>query len=121
MHDFNLASKNINTQSNYVDATFHTTATVAANGTPISVDGFKSLTIEIYGTSTTRTVTFYGKSKSGILRAIQGCRVSDFTMATSTTGNNEIWQFDITGLDYVIMDLTAVAGGNVSIAGRMIA
>ena len=99
---------------------FHTTATVAANGTPFTVGTYKTLTVEIYGTSTSRTVTFYGKSKSGTLRAIQGVRLSDFTLAASTTGTAEMWQFDITGLDTVTMDLTAVAGGNVSIAGNAV-
>lgn len=103
------------------DITFHDAATVASNGTVVAVGGFKNLTVEIYGTSTSRTVTFYGKSKSGTLRPMQGVRVSDFAMSLNSTTKDEIWQFDITGLDYVVMDLTAVAGGDVSVKGRMIA
>ena len=99
-------------------ATFHTAATVAANGTDFTVGAYKTLTVEIYGTSTSRTVTFYGKSKSGTLRAISGVRLSDFTVATSTTGTGEIWQFDVTGLESVTIGLTAVSGGNVTISGN---
>ena len=103
------------------DITFQDAATGTGNGTEFSVGAYRTLTIEIYGTSTSRSVTFYGKSKSGTLRALMGVRVSDFATATSTTGTGEIWQFDITGLDYVVMDLTAVAGGNVSVKGRAVA
>jgi hypothetical protein len=101
--------------------TFQNAATTTGNGTAFVVGSYKTITVEIYGTSASRTVTFYGKSKSGTLRAIQGVRISDFTLATSTTTTGEIWQFDITGLDYVVMDLTAVAGGNVSVKGTAVA
>ena len=103
------------------DVTFHDSAIIAANGTEVTVGGYKNLTIEIYGTSTTRTVTFYGKGVSGTLRALTGVNIGDLSTATSTTATGEIWQFDITGLESVVMDLTAVAGGNVSIKGRVVA
>ena len=121
----------VGTNGLYVDAqnrtlavTFQDSATVAANGVSIPVGAYKNLTIEIYGTSTTRTVTFYGKGPSGTLRAIPGVKQSgdtNFTMAMNTINNNELWQFDVTGLEYVIMDLTAVSGGNVSVKGRLVA
>ena len=38
----------------------------------------------------------------------------------SSTGNNEIWQFDVSGLVSVVMDLTEVSGGNISIKGRLV-
>jgi hypothetical protein len=102
------------------DIIFQDTATTTGNGTAFEVGAYKTLTIEIYGTSSSRTVTFYGKSESGTLRAITGIKLSDFTTATSTTGTGELWQFDITGLKYVVIDLTAVAGGNVSVKGRAV-
>lgn len=106
---------------NFWEHTFHDAKTTTGNGTALEVKGLSTLTIEIYGTSSSRTVTFYAKSKSGTLRALMGVRLSDFATATSTTGTGEIWQFDITGLDYVVMDLTAVDGGNVSVKGRAVA
>lgn len=106
--------------NNYIAVTFQDAATPTGDGTPFVVGAYKILTVEIYGTSTTRTVTFYGKSKSGTLRALKGLNLSTWNSATSTTGSGEIWQFDITGLDYVIMNLTAVSGGNVSIKGNAI-
>lgn len=102
------------------EVVFQDASATTGNGIEFFVDGEKSLTIEIYGTSTSRTVTFYAKSASGTVRALKGLKMSDWTSDTSTTGTGEIWQFDITGLYSVIMDLTAVSGGNVSIKGRAI-
>lgn len=109
-----------NSTNRTMDVNFHESAIIPANGTPFLVGAYKTLTIEIYGTSTTRNIKFYGKSKSGTFRPIQGIRLSDFTLAVTTTTTAEIWQFDITGLDSVTMDLTAVTGGNVSIKGRVV-
>jgi hypothetical protein len=50
-----------------------------------------------------------------------GIKVSDLSTGVSTTGTGEVWQFDVTGLEEVIMDLTAVSGGNVSVKGRAVA
>lgn len=107
------------------EVVFHNASTVAGNGTPFEVKAFKTLTVEIVGSvaNTARTITFYGKSKSGVLRLIPGVKVSgdtEFTMDTSTTGTGEIWQFDVTGLDYVVMDLTAITGGNVTVSGNAV-
>ena len=103
------------------DLVFHDEATTTGNGTTYFVGASKTLTVEIYGTSTSRTISFYAISESGTIRPMMGVRMSDFATATSTTTTGEIWQFDITGLDSVMMDLTAVAGGNVSVKGRAVA
>ena len=109
------------TCNNYVDIVFHNAASTPVNGTALTVGSYKTLTVEIYGTSSSRTVTFIGISKSGTGRAIQGINLATFSLATSTTGTGEFWQFDITGLDSVLLVLTAVSGGNVTISGRAIA
>lgn len=102
------------------DVTFHNAATTTGGGTAFAVGGYKFLAIEIYGTSSSRTVQFYGVGPSGTNRALMGIRRSDNTTATSTTGTGEMWLFDITGLDYVVMNLSAVSGGNVSIKGKVV-
>jgi hypothetical protein len=50
-----------------------------------------------------------------------GVRLSDLATGINTTGTAEYWQFDVTGVYQVVMDLTAVAGGNVSVKGRAVA
>jgi hypothetical protein len=101
--------------------TFHDAATVAADGTPLTVGGGKTLLVEIWGTSVSRTVGFKGAGPEGTHWSIMGVNLGTFATATSTTGTGELWQFDVTGLVTVIMDLEAVAGGNVSVKGRLVA
>ena len=101
--------------------TFHDAATTAADGTPFTVGAYKTLTVEISGTSTSRTVAFIGKGASGAAIAINGVNLATLAVTTSTTGTGELWQFDLSGLTTVLMDLTAVAGGNVSVKGKAVA
>ena len=108
-------------QSKVLAVTYHKAVSVAAEGTNFMVDAYKTLTIEIYGTSMAREVRFYGKSASGTKRLIQGKNLLDFSMATSMTNNNEIWSFDITGLEYVIMEVVSIFGGNITIKGKVVA
>ena len=103
--------------------TFHDAASVADNGLNFQVENYKTITIEIYGSvgNNARTVTFYVKGKSGVLRAISGVRLSDLSVAASTTGTGEIWQFDVTGVEHFIVDLTAITGGTVTVKGKAVA
>ncbi len=104
--------------------TFHDAIVAAADGTPFTVAGYKTLTVYISGTSTSRTIEFKclpPGAAAGDYRSLMGVRLSDFATATSATGNNEVWQFDITGLTEVLMDCSAVAGGNVTVKGRAVA
>ena len=101
--------------------TFHEATTAAKRGNLYYVKDMATLTVEIYGTSTSRTVEFKAISASGTERAISGIKLDGLTVANQTTGNNEIWTFDISGLYKVIMDVTAVAGGNISIKGKVVA
>lgn len=99
---------------------FQNAITSGANGTIVSVGGFKSLRIEIFGTATASAVLFMGIGESGVARPLQGVRMSDFAVAISTTTIGEFWQFDITGLVSVQMQVTAVSGGNISVTGIML-
>jgi hypothetical protein len=110
-----------NMQNRVTNVIFHSAATEAADGAIFEVDDNKTLTIEIYGTSASRTVAFMGRGTAGADRALMGVNLSSLSTAISTTGTGEIWQFDVTGLTSVLMKLTAVAGGNVSVKGRAVA
>lgn len=100
--------------------TFHDQATVPTNAS-YNVGNFRTLTIEIFGTSTSQTINFKGKSISGTSYALSGVRLSDLTVASSTTTTGEIWSFEVAGLDFVEIDVAAVSGGNISVKGRFIA
>lgn len=105
---------------NSVDFTFHDESITSNSGSEFTVGNYKTLTVEIYGTSTTRTVNFKCTLASGNPLDLRGVKLSDFSTANSTTGNAEAWQFDITGLETVFFGIAAVEGGNVSIKGRAV-
>jgi len=107
-----------------LDHIFHDAATVVGNGKFLDVKYFKTLTVETFSSvaNSARTITFYSKGPSGVLKAIAGVKVSaaPLTTAVSTTGTGETWQFDVTGLHKVYMDLTAITDGTVSVHGRAV-
>ena len=106
-------------RSNYLDFTFHDESATPTSGSELNVEFYKILTVEIYGTSSARTINFRCTVASDTSMVLQGIKISDFTLASSTTGNAEIWQFDIEGLTTVFFDLTSVTDGYVSIKGRV--
>lgn len=110
-----------NVQSKIVDVDFHTGSTTVSNGTEFIVNAYKDLAIEIYGTSTSRSVVFEATGASGVYKPIQGIRNSDFNTDSQTTGTSESWSFSIAGQKKVRIRITAVAGGNVIIKGVAVA
>lgn len=108
-------------ESGIQDITLQTPTTSPGNGTEFDVGAFRDLTIEIYGSSTNRTIVFEAAGPSGVFKPIPGFRTLDFEMATQTTGNNESWSFDITGQKKFRAKITAVVGGNVTIKGTAVA
>lgn len=117
---FDQPSGALKIKKDIITHTFHNAATQAANGNALTVGEYKTLTVKITGTSSSRTITFYAKDPDGNLTALMGVRLSDLATGTSTTGTGEYWQFDVTGVEAVVMDLTAVAGGNVSVTGKAV-
>lgn len=105
------------------DHTFHTAATAAAVGTAFTVGAYKSITVDIDGAPTSSTVAFKCTGANGVAKVIKGLRVSDWTTAVSTTTSVETWQFDVTGLQTIYMDITAIVAGpgSLTIKGRAVA
>lgn len=110
----------VGVESHVSPVTLQDVATVAGNGTVFQVGGKKNLTIEITGTSTSRTILFEGSSVSGAFYPVQGIKLQDYAMATQTTGKDEVWLFDITGLVSFRAKISAVAGGNVTVKGNAV-
>lgn len=101
------------------DVVFHSASATTQTGEILDVGAYQTLTIEIYGTSSTRTVQFFGRGEGDTNIALLGTKLTDGTTGSSSTGNNELWRFNITGLKKVVMNLSAVSGGNVSVKGRV--
>lgn len=108
-------------QAKTMDFAFQTNATVAGAGQLLTVDSYRDLTIEIVGTSTAQTVKFWGLMNSETKIPLTGFNVSTQSSATQTTGINEIWQFPITGLKTVEMEIISVSGGELSVNGKVVA
>ncbi|MEC1583730.1 phage portal protein [Bacillus subtilis] len=114
----NLGS--LDTQAKTIDVIFHDKTETIGEGAPFTVESFKSLLVEVYGTAETSELKFWGKSLSGTKRALRGQKVDDGTYATSTKGKSEAWSFDITGFKEIIMELTALTNGNFSVRGTAV-
>ena len=102
----------------FTAVTLQDAATAVSNGTNFAVSTNKTITVEITGTSTSRTVIFEGSSVGGSFFRIQGARLSDLVIDSQTTGSGEVWQFEVTGLVNFRARISAIAGGNVSVKGR---
>ena len=108
-------------KSKYKTVTLQDAATTTGNGTIQAIENYQNLTIGISGTSTSRTVEFHVVDENGIDDVIKGTRPKDFFQATSTSGNDETYQFDVTGYVSFYAKITAISGGNVTIKGRLVA
>jgi len=93
------------------------------NGTAIYMDGNDIFKItEISGTSISRTIVFeVCGTENGTYSTIGGVRVSDYSLSTQATANNEIWVIEsLKGL-WFRTRISAVSGGNVTIKGKAVA
>ena len=102
------------------EVVFHNASTTSNPGTEFEVGEYQTLSVKIFGTSTSRTVNFRGVVGDDVPEALLGFRCEDLVMGTSTTANNERWEFDIAGYDKVFFGLASVAGGNVSVIGKVV-
>jgi hypothetical protein len=119
----NVADSGLPVISPAATVVFHNAVIDPVDGAVFVVGNHKTLSIEIYGTSSSRTVEFLAIDFSGTARPLVGIKTSDVALplGIGTTGTGERWQFDITGLASAIMRLAAVAGGNVTIKGKAVA
>jgi hypothetical protein len=99
---------------------FHSAATSTGNGEVFYPNKNDTLTIEITGTATSSTIIFEGQGGSDTWYAIQGVKLSDFSMASQTTGKGELWQFDLSGIKAFRARISAISGGNISVTGRAV-
>jgi hypothetical protein len=108
------------------DVVFQNNVSVTGVGNTLTVNGMKTLLVEVFGTATSGTVNFMGASISGNYTSIIGTNVSNanlpFAASTSTvSATPQLWQFDLTGLKTVQMQIGAVAGGNIMVQGTVVA
>lgn len=98
---------------------FQMNSTVVGSGTSLTVEGFKNLTVGIASSieNTARNIEFHGIDAVGNDNLISGVDKNSMLIASSTSNTGGTWQFDITGLATVYMNLTGITLGNVTIIG----
>lgn len=107
-----------NTQSVTLANTVAATGVQTANA--VTVGNNKTLTVEVYGTATSFAVTIQGIGPSGAAYALTGTNTNGLANVQSITAPGW-YQFDVTGLSSIEANVTAVSGGNVSVAGKLVA
>jgi hypothetical protein len=110
----------VGVESLYQDVSFHFESATPNSGLEFEVEAYKILRIQISGTSTSRIVMFRG-ILGDVNVALLGIKAEDFSLGTSTSANDEIWEFDVTGYEKVYFGLPSVEGGYVTIKGRIVA
>lgn len=101
-----------------IEHTFHDAVTGAATGADMTVNDLSDLSVYIFGTSSSRTVQFFGSFDGTNFVPMSGVNSNGLANAVSTTGTAEIWKFSVSGLKKFRANLSAVSGGNVSVKGR---
>lgn len=103
---------------------FHTGIAVPANGNVFENynSGFNTnITISIGGSATTRSIHFEAKGDTGDWIPMICYNVSTNAIANNTTGiADEIWTTDITGIKSVRCRVASLAGGSLSIVGKVV-
>lgn len=92
------------------------------NELKISAD-MLTMNIFITGDATASTCIFEGKDLDGNWYAVKCANLTTLTLATQTTGINEVWQVDLTawvGFRVRISALTLGEGQSVNIKGKVV-
>lgn len=119
-------AQKVKIKASALDVTLQNAASAAGNGTPFSPnDGNYTLTFEITGTSTSRTVMFELAGPSGQYIPVTAFSVTDPTKFGQQTsgGNNsapESWQVEVPAGYSFRARVAAVSGGNVTIKGKAV-
>ena len=99
---------------------FQNSVTSIGTGTIYSPVHNDQITIYITGTSASRTINFEGSDSEGNWFPALATKLPDITMASSTTGTNEVWVLDTSNFVTYRTNITVISGGTVRITGRIV-
>ncbi|ASB89387.1 lysozyme [Bacillus sonorensis] len=100
--------------------TFHDSVTEVGEGEKFIVESHRTLTVEITGDCTSREVKFFTVTQNGKKIALEGINTSNHMFGASTLGIDEIWEFDIAGKTAVLLEVTKINGGSITIKGNAV-
>ena len=110
--------ESVETIGNVEDLVFHDESATPNAGLEFEVGNYKDLRIAIEGTATSSQVMFRGQL-GGVNAPLLGIKIDSIETANSTTGLDEVWEFDISNFDKIWFGLPTVSGGTVTITGRV--
>ena len=99
--------------------TFHDNVTTTGDGDSKAINGFKVLTLSCKGTCTSITVEIHGVDSNGIDNTLPLFSVVNFAKYTSLTIRDLSFACSVEGMVSVYAKITAIAGGNATIIGRL--
>ncbi|MBY8913827.1 phage portal protein [Bacillus sp. YC2] len=107
-------------QASFEDVIFHEDAVETGEGNIFSAGTRKKLLVEITGTAESSDVAFWGRAFSGENLPIRGVKSDDGTSSCGTSGTHEAWSFDIAGFKEIVMEITKISGGSLSVKGTAV-
>ncbi len=120
--------KKVTQTGSYVeDFTFHSGATSPGQGNLLRIDNAETLTVEIYKSEQNSSIKVNFKTKGpkdNNYTSITGVELETTSTSTSTdlsyssSSYNEVWRFDVVGLNEIIMEIETISSGAMSIIGR---
>ena len=100
---------------------FQNTVTSTGNGNELIIySGMVTASISITGTATTRQCIFEGKDLDGNWYAIQCVNLTTMSLASQTTGINEIWQASLEGFTSFRVRIANISGGNITVKAKVV-
>lgn len=106
-----------NINNNFI---FQDSASSISIGNIYSPNTEDQITIFITGTSISRTINFEGSDGEGNWFPALAVKLPDMTMASSTTGINEVWVLDTSNFVKYRINIVAISGGTVRITGKIV-
>ena len=100
-----------------------TNAIATGNGTPFNtINKMTEILFTITGSSSSRNVVFeYSFNDGSTWIACPCVNLATLAIASTTTGTNESWSANVIGANYFRTRISAVAGGDVDIVGKVVA
>lgn len=101
------------------NVTFYTSATTVGVGAEYIINDISSkINVEIIGTALSSNIIFEGKVKDS-WTSISAQNLTTLAFASFTSGKNEVWQVDLTGLSGFRCRIETISGGNLSVSGKV--
>lgn len=99
---------------------FQNDATIIGDGKVLYPNYNDQITLFVKGTSTSRTIHFEGSDNDGNFYAIPAVKLPELTIASSTTGNDQVWVINSSPWVSIRCRISAIDGGTVNIIGKVV-